>query len=513
MMKAVKDSFSPGSFRPSPSTLSREDCWSEEATFTLIQAWGCRYVDLGRGNLRQKHWQEVANAVNDRHFNTGRNVSAAKSQPYRTDVQCKNRIDTLKKKYKVEKARVSESIPGAAYVSPWPFFSALDDLLRESFPTTSTPDSADNQRLSLPLAIVSVPVAPRSAIPRRPAPSPAIMPLGGENLLGFRGNLNAFAAAAAAAACPAYEDDSDGSRSRSSGRSGGNRKREREIERNQGYKEVADAIERLGQIYERVEERKRKEMVELEKQRMRFAKELECHRMQLFTEMQVRLHKLRRTAGSKGPTSSASTVLEYGGMMDFPSYFVLVICSINEFVIVATDEGRKKSASNRPIERYGTQRERTDPDVAWETLPALLKNCPKLETLVFEGLHHKFTNCAEEDGCLCKLCENIPTCLSSSPLKVLEIFKFGEILGDGYFKELIKQVQHFLETMPNLKQLVLYYDASFDEDLNQVSAQLQWHPRVASSKSKIQIISDNLCLSTTVPSSVTTKWGRRLSGF
>ncbi|VVB06187.1 unnamed protein product [Arabis nemorensis] len=305
----MDDSFSPGSSRPSPSMLSREDCWSEEATFTLIQAWGCRYVELSRGNLRQKHWQEVANAVNDRHFNTGRHVSAAKSQPYRTDVQCKNRIDTLKKKYKVEKARVSESIPGAGgggYISPWPFFSALDDLLWESFPTSSTPDSTDNQRQSLPMAIIPVPVAPRSAIPRRPAPAPAIMPIGGNDLLGIRGNLNAFAAAAAAAACPASEDDSDGSRSRSSGRSGGKRKREKEIERNQGYKEVADAIEKLGQIYERVEERKRKEMVELEKQRMRFAKEMECHRMQLFTEMQVRLHKLRRTSGSHGPTSSAS---------------------------------------------------------------------------------------------------------------------------------------------------------------------------------------------------------------
>ncbi|CAN8284970.1 unnamed protein product [Cochlearia groenlandica] len=43
----------------------------------------------------------------------------------------------------------------------------------------------------------------------------------------------------------------------------------------------------VGEIYERVEEKKRKEMVELEKQRMRFSKELECHRIQLFTEMQV----------------------------------------------------------------------------------------------------------------------------------------------------------------------------------------------------------------------------------
>ncbi|KAH0874102.1 hypothetical protein HID58_071464 [Brassica napus] len=298
MKDAVNDSFSPGSSRPSPSMLSREDYWSEEATFTLIQAWGRRYVDLSRGGLRQKHWQEVANAVNDRHFNTGRNVSAAKSQPYRTDVQCKNRIDTLKKKYKVEKARVSES-----HVSAWPFFSDLDELLRETFPASSSaaPDDSQRPSPSLPLSIVPVPVAPRSAISRRPAP--AIMSLGGDNLLGFRGNLNAFAAAAAAAASPAYEDDSDGSRSRSSG--GNNRKREREteIEEKKGYKEVAEAIERFGKIYEKVEERKRKEMVELEKQRMRFAKELECHRMQLFTEMQVRLHKLRR---SSGPTSSAN---------------------------------------------------------------------------------------------------------------------------------------------------------------------------------------------------------------
>ncbi|KAJ0246684.1 hypothetical protein HA466_0171890 [Hirschfeldia incana] len=305
MKHAVNGSFSPGSSRPSPSSLPREDCWSEEATFTLIQAWGSRYLNLSRGSLRQNHWQEVADAVNARHFNTGRNVSAAKSQPHRTDVQCKNRIDTLKKRYKAEKARVSGGGGGGGggYVTTWPFFSDLDDLLGDTFPTPTTP--------SLPMAIVPVPVAPRSAIPRRPAPAPAIMRIGGDNLLGFRGNLNAFAAAAAAAASssPVYGDDSDVSRSRSSG-GGGKRKREEKG----GYNEVAEALERLGEIYERVEERKRKEMVELEKQRMRFAKELECHRMQLFTEMRLRLRKLRRT--NKGPTSSA---LEYG-MMDLPSY-------------------------------------------------------------------------------------------------------------------------------------------------------------------------------------------------
>lgn len=106
--------------------------------------------------------------------------------------------------------------------------------------------------------------------------------------------------------------------------------------------------------------------------------------------------------------------------------------------------------------------------------------------------------------------EDIPTCLSSSPVKVLKILKFGEIFGDEDIEEQIKQVQHFLETMPNLEQLRLYYDTSFDEDVYEVSAQLQWHPRVASSKCKISVISDSLCLSSTVPCSVVSKWGRLL---
>ncbi|KAK9986039.1 hypothetical protein SO802_030990 [Lithocarpus litseifolius] len=32
----------------------REDCWSEDATTTLIDAWGCHYMELNHENLRQK---------------------------------------------------------------------------------------------------------------------------------------------------------------------------------------------------------------------------------------------------------------------------------------------------------------------------------------------------------------------------------------------------------------------------------------------------------------------------
>uniref|UniRef100_A0A803M3W7 Myb/SANT-like DNA-binding domain-containing protein n=1 Tax=Chenopodium quinoa TaxID=63459 RepID=A0A803M3W7_CHEQI len=88
----------------------RDDCWSEESTAVLIEAWGERYLRSNRGNLRQNDWNEVADAVN-----------SAGITRRKTDIQCKNRIDTIKKKYKVEKVK---SPP-----STWRFFERLDFLI------------------------------------------------------------------------------------------------------------------------------------------------------------------------------------------------------------------------------------------------------------------------------------------------------------------------------------------------------------------------------------------------
>jgi hypothetical protein len=81
---------------PNPNLPYWEDCWSEGEKVALVDAWGSRYLDLNRGSLRQPQWREVADAVNSRP-----GASARRCLP-RTDIQCKNRVDTLKKKYKVE---------------------------------------------------------------------------------------------------------------------------------------------------------------------------------------------------------------------------------------------------------------------------------------------------------------------------------------------------------------------------------------------------------------------------
>ncbi|CAM8992924.1 unnamed protein product [Rhodiola kirilowii] len=278
---------------PSRPISVREDCWSQEATSTLVDAWGRRYMELNRGNLRQKDWQEVADAVNARHGHS--------KKTFRTDVQCKNRIDTIKKKYKTEKARVTAS--NGVLVSNWPFFDRLDALIGPNVKKLTTAGGGQvGMSRSPPLALPSTAYRKSNHTPPSVTVTPVILPkkrAAPADDSYFRRNYSAVAAAAAAAEVDEEQDDDEErtEEDEDSERSKSNGERDEDGD-GDGIKNVARAIKRFGEIYARVEGEKQRQMIELEKQRMQFTKELEVQRMQMFMNTQVQLEKIKRSKGS-----------------------------------------------------------------------------------------------------------------------------------------------------------------------------------------------------------------------
>lgn len=302
---------------PNPNLPYREDCWSEGETAALVDAWGSRYLDLNRGSLRQPQWREVADAVNSRPG------ASARRRPPRTDIQCKNRVDTLKKKYKAERARGGPS--------PWAFYGQLDLLVG---PTLAGGGTGGGKKLSPPRAVLPVfrrrKSPSRSPSPQSPPPLPMALPLPnyrrGSDLPSA--NLIHKAAAAAAAAAAAESDSEDGynntnnnndyddddgyqqSPSRSvSSRSGGGGaaapavgSKRKMTSGSGGFGELARAIETFADMYERMEAAKQRHAEEMERQRIKFLKDLELKRMQAFVDMQLQLARAKHAR--KGDASS-----------------------------------------------------------------------------------------------------------------------------------------------------------------------------------------------------------------
>ncbi|CAA6673724.1 unnamed protein product [Spirodela intermedia] len=82
--------------RPAPPP----PCWTQEETGALIQAYRQKWYALRRGNLRAPHWEEVADAVASR----CRHLYAAAGSP-KTAVQCRHKMEKLRKRYRSEKRR------------------------------------------------------------------------------------------------------------------------------------------------------------------------------------------------------------------------------------------------------------------------------------------------------------------------------------------------------------------------------------------------------------------------
>ncbi|WOL19827.1 hypothetical protein Cni_G28629 [Canna indica] len=268
----------------------REDCWSEGATSTLIDAWGERYLELSRGNLKQKHWQEVADAVTSRD---------AYTKAPKTDVQCKNRIDTLKKKYKAEKSKISNS--GSASASAWPFFQRLDLLLGPSHnPGTAAPPPGGKIPSGIPI--------------RPPSRRPQVVP---QRHRSNHPPLKKAKSSPPSASSKSADSSADSSDGFPPPRAANGKRQPQGVEDEEGrtveLQELTRAILRFAEVYERVESSKLRQAMEMEKQRMEFTKELELQRMEFLMKTQMELSQLKSHHHGSSSSRKRRKMVDAGG--------------------------------------------------------------------------------------------------------------------------------------------------------------------------------------------------------
>ncbi|KAK6929114.1 Myb/SANT-like DNA-binding domain 4 [Dillenia turbinata] len=127
--KSVSGSRNPYYYKepkPSPSEPNGEyrfdyrkdrEEWSDAAIACLLEAYTEKYTQLNRGNLRGRDWEEVAEIVNE-HKSRTKSVE-----------QCKNKIDNLKKRYKVEVQRINR---GGLVASNWHWFKKIELIVNSS---------------------------------------------------------------------------------------------------------------------------------------------------------------------------------------------------------------------------------------------------------------------------------------------------------------------------------------------------------------------------------------------
>jgi len=220
--------------------------WSEHETFVLLEVWGDKFLQLGRNSLRSEEWHEVAEKVSEE-LKTERSVA-----------QCRSVLDKLKRKYKKEKTKMDEMGMGSC---KWAYFKKMDMLMafsaRQEYGLACGVDSGEyvfmNTRVYLNRS--------NGFDEMRDSP--------GES----------------------ESDDDDEEEEEFGGGVGGGAAEDEEDETS--FRVLADSIQKFGKIYEKIENSKRQQMMELEKMRLDFNRELELQKKQILERAQAEIAKIQ----------------------------------------------------------------------------------------------------------------------------------------------------------------------------------------------------------------------------
>ncbi|KAF7820228.1 Uridylate kinase isoform A [Senna tora] len=111
--------------------------WSDTAIACLLDAYTEKLNQLNRGNLRGRDWEEVAEAVSERCAVVVGGGIDGKNKSFKSVEQCKNKIDNLKKRYKVELQRISN---GNVATSNWHWFKKIEGIVGNSLTVKTMSD-------------------------------------------------------------------------------------------------------------------------------------------------------------------------------------------------------------------------------------------------------------------------------------------------------------------------------------------------------------------------------------
>ncbi|CAN4117190.1 unnamed protein product [Withania somnifera] len=107
--------------------------WSDTGIACLLEAYMEKFMQLNRGNLRGRDWEEVAAMVSERCDKQSKSVE-----------QCKNKVDNLKKRYKLERHRMST---GGMAMSHWPWFKQMEQIVGNAVSVKSTNTSEEDKAI------------------------------------------------------------------------------------------------------------------------------------------------------------------------------------------------------------------------------------------------------------------------------------------------------------------------------------------------------------------------------
>ncbi|ONK59103.1 uncharacterized protein A4U43_C08F3000 [Asparagus officinalis] len=242
--------------------------WSEDSTFVLLEAWGDLFVSNGRKSLRFDEWSEVAKKVNQ------------DSRITRSDSQCRNRLDTLKKKYKKEKARMAE-IPN--FKSDWIYFKKMDSFMSSPSPAPVQATRSSPLRLKCGVDAGEYVFSNSRVYLNRANAMDEMRDSPGDTGTGDEEGGD-----------DDDGDDSDGlpptmSEKRRRGGSGSFP--------SLSFKMLSDSIQKFSEVYEKIESNKRQQMVELERMRMEFHRDLEVQKRQILERGQAEIARIRQEEG------------------------------------------------------------------------------------------------------------------------------------------------------------------------------------------------------------------------